>query len=138
MIYREDERILFIRMDDGENFVENLEKVLQEAGVTSGVIISGVGMLRDLEIGWFNVEKMVYEKEQISVPHELVSISGNISLLEGNPFPHMHVSLAGPSRALSGGHLFSGIVCNTVELFILKAPLLELKRAASKGFKALE
>ena len=138
MIYREDEKILFIRMDDGENFVENLEKVLRETGITSGVIISGIGMLKDFEIGWFNVEKKIYEKEQVSVPHELVSISGNISSLEGNPFAHMHVSLAGPSRALCGGHLFSGIVCNTVELFILKSPSLELKRALSKGFKALE
>lgn len=138
MIYREDEKILFVRMDDGENFVEELEKILFKAEVTSGIIVNGIGMLRDFEIGWFNVERKVYEKERISVPHELVSTSGNISLLKDKPFAHMHVSLAGPSRTLCGGHLFSGIVCNTVELFILKAPALKLKRAPSLGFKALK
>ena len=129
--------LVFVRMDDGEDFFEDLEVVFRETGIRSASVIGAIGMLRDFEIGWFNVEKGEYEREFVSVPHELLSVQGNVSLLDGKPFLHAHVSLAGPSRSVVGGHLFKGVVCNTVEMFLLKLPF-GLGRFGEGRFKRLD
>jgi predicted DNA-binding protein with PD1-like motif len=42
---------------------------------------------------------------------------GNISLKDGEPFAHIHVSLGGPDGKLYGGHLVEGEVF-VAEVFI--------------------
>ena len=129
--------ILFLRMDDGEDFYEILGKVLKETGWKSAVVLSAIGMLKDFEIGWFNVQKGEYEREVVSIPHELVSVQGNVSDRDGEPFAHLHVSLAGPSRGVIGGHLFGATVCNTVEMFLRKIEM-KLFRASGNVFRPLD
>ncbi len=137
MKYRLEGDVLFIRMDDGEDFYETLYGILKEVGWKSGVILNAIGMLREFEIGWFNVQKGTYEKEFVSMPHELVSVQGNISDRDGEAFAHFHVSLAGPARNIIGGHLFKATVCNTVEMFIMKSNL-NLFRAQGGNFRPLD
>ncbi len=137
MKYKIDGDVLFVRMDDGEDFYETLYGVLKEIGWDSGVVLNAIGMLRDFEIGWFNVQKGEYEKEFVSTPHELVSVQGNVSNKDGQPFAHLHVSLAGPARNLVGGHLFAATVCNTVEMFIKKLDI-KLFRAEGEKFRPLD
>ena len=137
MKYKLDGEVLFIRMDDGEDFYETLYSVLKEVGWKSGIVLGAIGMLRDFEIGWFNVQKGEYEKEYVSTPHELVSVQGNVSDRDGQAFAHLHVSLAGPSRVLVGGHLFKATACNTVEMFVMKSDL-KLFRAKGDRFRPLD
>ena len=132
MRYAVDGKKIFLRMDHGEDFHETLKSVLKETGTKSAIILGGIGMLMDFEIGWFNVEKGEYENESVSVPHELLSVQGNVSEMDGEPFAHVHVSLAGPSRSVVGGHLFRATVCNTVEMFL---EILEMKLYREEGEK---
>lgn len=128
--------VLFLRFDDGQELISELISSLEEMGVRSGVIINAIGMLRDFQVGWFNVEEGRYQFKEFKIPHELISLQGNISELDGKPFPHIHVTLAGPDHTAIGGHLKEGIVCNTVEMFI---GVLEerLYREGSGTFKPL-
>lgn len=132
MIYTFKEDILFLRMDDGEDFFENLLEALRRYEINSAVILSGIGMLRNFEIGWFNGEK--YEKEFIKFPSELLSVSGNISLKNSKIFPHIHVTLSDPNKKAFGGHLFSGTVNNTVEMFIMNLKQFKLLREDKLNF----
>lgn len=124
--------LLFVRMDDGENFYDNLLKTLKKHEIESGIILSGIGMLRRFEIGWFNGE--VYEKEFVKFPCELLSLSGNISLKDSEVFPHIHATLSDPNKKAFGGHLFSAIVNNTVEMFIMKVDEFRLIRKDRLSF----
>lgn len=138
MIFGFEERVVFFRFEDGEDFIHTLVQTLKENNLDSLVVISGIGMLKDFEIGWYNLSKRQYEKEMISVPHELIHISGNVSLKSDFPFPHLHVALAGPSRSAVGGHLLGGTVCNTTELFAVRTGDLKLFRDASGAATPLE
>ena len=133
----DDENMIFVRLDDGEDFFEELTKALKEQNVQAGIVINAIGMLRNFEIGWFNTSTMQYEKEFISQPHELTSVQGNISKKDGDIFIHAHVTLAGASRAIVGGHLFKAEVCNTAEIFIKKLDI-NLVRKQAQGFRPLE
>jgi hypothetical protein len=88
-------------------------------------------------IGWFNLDTSGYEHSTYSEPHEVLSLSGNVSLKDGKPFVHIHTSLAGRDNRVIGGHLFSGIVCNTVELFILESKSINLIRQKGDTFRPL-
>ncbi|MFO7882696.1 MAG: DNA-binding protein [Kosmotogaceae bacterium] len=126
-----------MRFDDGDSFVDELHSKLKETGLNSGIIISGVGMLRNVTLGWFNVDTSGYEHTTYSDPYEVLSLSGNISLKDGKPFAHVHASLAGRDNKVIGGHLFSGAVCNTIELFLLECKSTQFIRQKGDTFRPL-
>lgn len=136
MIFKIVKDILFIRFDHGESLFENLYSVLEENHIKSGVFLSGIGMLSGFEIGWFNIETKLYEKESFLEPYELLSLSGNLSIKDASLFAHFHASLSGRDHRVIGGHLFSGTVCNTVECFF-KPFELPLKRLPGTSFRPL-
>ena len=131
MLFQSDLDTLFIRLDDGEPFFDTLYAALSETGGSSGVFLSGIGMLRSFEIGWFNMETKAYEKKFYTDPYELLSLSGNLSQKETALFAHFHVTLAGRAHRVIGGHLFGGTVCNTLECFFRSYghPLMRLPGA---------
>lgn len=137
MIVKEFQSKIFLRFDHDEDFVKILGEYLEEKNINSAIILSGVGMLGDFEIGWFNIETKEYEIRRDPIPHELISVSGNVSEKDGKPFAHLHVALASQTHSLFGGHLFKGIVCNTVELVIEKTPEFNLKRGEGNTFRPI-
>ncbi len=130
-----DRNLIFVRFDNGDNFYDSLYSVIEKYSIDTGVILSGMGMLRDFEIGWFNGKE--YEKTKVETPHELVAMTGNIEKKDGKPFAHIHVALAGPDKKLVGGHLFSAIVNVTNEIFIYKIDGFKLERVQKGGWTPL-
>ncbi len=115
--------VLVVRLHDGDDFVPSLLGALDRVGLRSGAIVSGLGMLRDFEIGWLDTTTHVYRKGTFAVPHELLSLSGSIALTddaEARVMPHMHASLAGPDHSVVGGHLFKATTNVLNEVFVLR------------------
>ena len=107
-----------LRFEDGDDFLPLFKHALQEHGITSAVILSGIGMLRDFSIGWLGPEG--YEKQEFSAPHELLSLSGTVNVKpDGSVFVHPHATLSEQNLTARGGHLFAGIVNNTLEVVLL-------------------
>ncbi len=127
--------LIFVRLDGGDDFYESLYSIVEKYSIDSGVILSGMGMLKDFEIGWFNGKE--YEKMKVETPHELVAMTGNIEKKEGKPFAHIHVALAGPDKKLIGGHLFGATVNVTNEIFIYKISDIKLERVQIGGWTPL-
>lgn len=124
----EDGDVVVVRLHDGEDFHPTLLAALDRVGLRYGVILTGVGMLRDFELGWFEAATRQYHKRTFATPHELVSLSGSVAVTddaEARTMPHLHAALAGPDHALVGGHLFKATtaVLNEVAVLRLDAPL---------------
>ena len=107
--------IIVAKLDDGEDVIKALERLVAEHELDSALILSGIGMLRELEIGFFNGE--AYEKKRFDVPMELTAMSGSIST-QPSLIMHIHVNVAGPDHAVQGGHFFGGTVNVTNELVL--------------------
>lgn len=122
MIKAEHGNDLVVRFHDGEAFPDGL----LDLGVEPGVIVNGVGMLRDLELGYWDGEKYVIEK--IPEPVELLSLQGNIGKKDGETIVHAHVTVAKKGGAAYGGHILQATVHNTVEAFIYKLEKIRLVR----------
>ncbi len=133
MIIKEGNDIISIRMEDGEDFFESLKTVCRNYKVESAIILNGIGMLRNLKIGYWDGTE--YVNEEIKEPVELVSMQGNIGTTEndGDPIIHIHIAIAKSDHDVMGGHFVSGIVNNTGEIFIRKLKNIVLLRKKDKN-----
>ncbi|MCL4412895.1 MAG: DUF296 domain-containing protein [Candidatus Thermoplasmatota archaeon] len=135
MISDIEKNYIVVKIEKGEDVGESITKVLDDYGIFSGLVEFGIGMIRDLEIGYWNGKE--YEKALLQSPGEVVSFHGSISSNE--PRLHIHVSVALSDHSLSGGHFFSGTADPLMEVHILKLEEIVLKRALNKktGLKEL-
>jgi predicted DNA-binding protein with PD1-like motif len=106
-----------IRIDKGEELMAAIIGFIAEKGIPSGVI-SGIGALTDVELGYFNRDRQEYQRQKFDNIYELLSLKGNISYIDGKPIVHAHCILGRNDYGLIGGHLFSGEVAVTAEVFV--------------------
>ena len=137
MIYRLEDGKIMVKLEDGENVLEKLKIIVKESGLSSGVILNGVGMLRKVKLGYFDGKG--YVVDEFEDPMELVSMQGNISSDDkGNIIFHIHVGLADRSKSMYGGHLLNGIVNNVNEILIMKLERVKMRRRLSEKTGLME
>lgn len=117
MIVKKYNDIYCIRLIHKEDFLEQLMKLANDHNMENAIILNGVGMLKNAQIGYYDNGE--YLTKNITAPAELVSTNGNMFInSEGMPEWHIHVALAEKSHNMIGGHLLGGMVWNTAEIFI--------------------
>ncbi|MCR4392174.1 MAG: DUF296 domain-containing protein [Candidatus Acetothermia bacterium] len=122
MIKAESGSVVVVRCQDGER----LPDVLLELGLQAAGILCGIGMVRDLALGYWDGEK--YVEERVEEPVELLSLQGNIGDEEGRPVVHVHVVAGRKGGEAIGGHLLSATVHNTAEIILLPLAGVRLAR----------
>ena len=101
--------------------------VLRALGGESALILTGIGMVREAELGYWNGKE--YETHAHPAPAELISLQGNLALDEtGAQIVHAHVSLSGQDGSVHGGHLIRAVVHNTLELSLIALEGIALER----------
>ncbi|HOP27332.1 MAG TPA: DNA-binding protein [Candidatus Sabulitectum sp.] len=108
--------LVILRFDKGEDLMGSLTGWLEEQCIQSAAILGGIGMLSNMEIGRYDGRE--YSKITEEESCEILSLQGSVSMKEGKPFVHLHVSFANHDFHAIGGHLFSGTVSMTIELVL--------------------
>ena len=126
-----------LRIDAGEEIVGALTAFAEREGIRAGMI-SGLGAVGETELGFFARGTGEYVRRTFSGEHEIGSLSGNFSELDGRPFPHCHVLIAGADFVGYAGHLFRAVVTVTCEVQIVVDPgVLRRERRPDLGFNPL-
>ena len=127
-----------LRLDPGEEIIDALTRFASAQGIRAGAI-SGLGAVGTTELGFFVRATRTYIRRTFSGEHEIGSLIGNFSELDGRPFPHCHIMIAGEDFVAYTGHLFSGVVTVTCEIQVVSDPGL-LRRVLNPegGFNPLE
>lgn len=112
-VRREGNRI-FAKLEKGEDVLEKLGQITMEQNVQNGEILWAVGMIKGLQVGYFNGKE--YEKQTFSENLEVVSFHGSIA--ENEPRFHIHSSCAGKNHGVVGGHFFGGVADPLMEVSI--------------------
>ena len=110
----------FIRLFKGEEIPAALCKFITQKKIGGGYI-SGLGAVNNVTLGYFDLERQKYLKEEFPGIYELVSLTGNIAYVEGEPFVHAHVLISDQQMVPRAGHLFAGTIAITGEFFIAVA-----------------
>jgi predicted DNA-binding protein with PD1-like motif len=126
---------VIIKLDDGEDLFEALAVQIDKHEIESGLILSGIAMLGNFEIGFYNGTE--YIKERFADPMELLSMHGSIASAQESRI-HIHVGLANNEHRVFGGHLFSAKVCMLNEIVLLKLDEIPLKRELNEKSGLIE
>lgn len=118
--------IVLAKLEDGEDLFPSLLALAEETGIASGMVLWGIGMLRDVELGYFNGKS--YERATYAEPRELLALHGSIAQDAENPL-HLHVGLAGRDHVAVGGHLFRARVAVLNEVAVRRLSAIRLGRA---------
>ncbi len=108
---------LLISIDKGEFVNQKLLEVAEKENLKSGWI-NGLGAISNIEIGYWDIEKKVYVKQEFGSDYELLSLIGNVSLVDNKPFIHTHISFSDTEFKVFGGHLFDAKVIAAAEFCI--------------------
>ena len=127
-IQTEIKRVIFARMEPGEDVLGTIESVAREYGVKSGQL-SLIGAVSKAKLGYFHRESSEYKDFIVNKDVEVVSCIGDISTLQGDLVIHAHMIVADETGRCWGGHLMAGCeVSVTIELVIIETEI-ELMRA---------
>ncbi|WP_353684251.1 PPC domain-containing DNA-binding protein [Thermodesulfovibrio sp. 3907-1M] len=113
-------RVLQGRLFLGEEIVSGIVKLLKENAITSG-LISGIGAVKKASIGYYDQSEKKYVSQEFNEPMEIVSLKGNISIKDGEPFPHIHIVLSKEDFSCIGGHLYEA------EVFAFEFEIIEME-----------
>lgn len=116
MEYYRNDNFAFMRLEPGEGLVESLIAFAKSENVDFATITSGVGMIDGLHMGFFCVNNNDYDTYRIAGVYDLSSISGNITLFEGEPRPHVHIVANKPNYETVSGHLMEAKAHITMEV----------------------
>jgi hypothetical protein len=93
----------------------------RENRVTSASF-TAIGAFSHATVAWFDDSKKGFKLNPINQQVELVSMIGNITLVNDKPAVHTHVSVASSDGTVRGGHLINAFVFPTLELFMTVHP----------------
>lgn len=133
------ENTYILRLEKGEEIIQTLTKFCIEQKISGGSL-SGIGGIQDVCISYYDIKSKKYVPKNYSEEvYEMISLLGNISLVDNTPFAHLHITIAGSDHQVLGGHLSSATVAVTCEIFlhITNAPLYR-KTDEEFGLKFLE
>lgn len=111
-----DDRLL-LRVDRGEELVGSILRAAEQFQLSSG-LVHAIGALEQIELGFYVLDERRYLRRTLPDMHELLSLQGNLALLDESPFLHAHVVLGTRDFATLGGHLFRGTVAVVAEVVV--------------------
>ena len=114
-------------MKHGVDLLKEIKKICQERNIHLGSI-EAIGAVQKASIAFYNQTKRDYVIMTINEPLEMTSLTGNISIKDGKPFVHAHVTLADSTGNVYGGHLAPGTIVFACEFIIKTFDGLMLER----------
>ena len=130
MQYKRFDNTVFLRIDKGEEILEQLQAMAQAEHITLASV-QALGAVDDFTVGVFNTTEKKYYANEFRGDHEIVSLTGTISTMNGQFYAHLHMSAGNEKGQVFGGHLNRAVVSATCEMVVTVIPG-EVDRAFSE------
>ena len=131
---------LFLMLEPGEEIHASIRALAKELDIKAAAITSGIGRTR-MNVHGFMDDKHIYRRWTQEGPCELVSLQGNLALMEdGSPFTHIHATFADNDNVVHAGHMFEATVevVAEIHLRILSKAIMTRCPMADSEFVALK
>ncbi len=118
MNYRIDNDRIYITLAQG-NMINKAFEEYAETNEIGSAWLSGIGALKDPEVGYYSMQTKSYQHKIFPGNYELLSLSGNISIKEGKYFSHTHITFSDTNYQVFGGHLFDAKITAAGEFIMM-------------------
>ncbi len=110
-------RTLIGRLKKGDDLLGALTRLCTEANIRLGKI-QAIGAVSKAVVGFYLQEAREYVSLDYNYHQEIISLQGNVSIKDGQPFIHAHLALSDGQGKLYGGHLMEGTLVFSCEYII--------------------
>jgi len=110
-------RIFMERLPHDGDLLKVLTAFCRERGVRAGYL-SVIGAVKRGVFSCYEQRQQIYETVILDEDLEITHCQGNVSLLDGQPFVHAHISFARANGETLAGHLMEGTVLFAGELVL--------------------
>ena len=111
------EKVHYIKFEKDELLLESLTQYAKDNNIKTAEI-SFIGAVQNVNVMYFNQSKKEYDKHTFDGGHEVLNGLGNISILDDEPFVHVHMTVADKNGNAFGGHLDEGTKIWLIEAVI--------------------
>jgi predicted DNA-binding protein with PD1-like motif len=111
----------------GDEVLSGLTEFARRESLTAG-FFTAIGALQQARFGWFDRTRKAYRHIPINEQVELISLIGNVGLVNGAPQIHAHGAVGFSDGQMRGGHLLQAIAWPTLELFFTAFPATLIKK----------
>ncbi len=115
------------RLTHGCDLLEELTDICKKESITIGRI-EGLGAVQKARLAYYNQSKGEYQFFTLDKHLEITKLIGNISIKDGEPMVHAHITLADDEGKAFGGHLAPGTIVFASEVIFEVFEGEELKR----------
>ena len=117
MEYKKVKNHIIIRLDVGEEIISSIMNILKNEKI-SFATVTGIGATNDFTVGTYDVTNQLYKKSNYKGVYEIVSLLGNTSTMNNEPYIHIHMSAADKNNNVVGGHLNEAYISATAEIVL--------------------
>jgi predicted DNA-binding protein with PD1-like motif len=106
----------FVSLARGEDLLEGLNAAVRELGFEAATL-QVIGAVEEATVGYYDPERKEYVP--ISTGHaEITAGLGNVSIRDGEPFIHLHLTLGRRDGSCVGGHAMEGCRAYIAEAYL--------------------
>lgn len=106
-----------LRFEKGEQVMPALLKYLEREGIGYSSV-SGAGGVRSARLGYWDSASNGYVDRDLHEQLEVLTFTGNTSLLDGRPHLHVHAVFGRRDLTTLGGHVKEAEVYPTLEVWL--------------------
>ena len=111
----------------GDEVMSGLTEFAERNKITAGHF-TAIGALQSARFGWFDSARKAFRDIPINQQVELISLIGDVGLVNGAPQIHAHGAVGLPDGEVRGGHLLQAIAWPTLEVFFTAHPTTLIKK----------
>lgn len=121
MNYKKFGDTMVVSLERGEEIQHCLKEIALKENITFAEV-SGLGATDDFTVSVFDTETKNYYNHTYTGDHEITSLTGSITTMNGEYYAHLHMSAADSEHQVVGGHLNRCVISGVGEIFIRIIP----------------
>ena len=106
-----------VSLDNHVEIMAALAEFCKENEIYAGSI-TGIGAISEATFRFLDPATKKYVDKTFNEQMEITNLSGNISIKDGEPYLHVHVTAGRRDYTCVGGHLLSARINGACELFV--------------------
>ena len=115
MQYKKFANTYVIRLEKGDEIIDSLKTLVEKEEIRGGFFY-GLGAVKNVSLGYFDVGKKEYKEKSFEQDFELTSMVGDVAFSGEKIIVHAHVTLAGEDFKVVAGHLNKATATATTEI----------------------
>jgi uncharacterized protein len=121
LLYDNGQKTYALIFDKGDEVISKLTEFAKEHSLKA-TQFTAIGAFSKATLAFFDWDKKDYKKINVNEQVEVLTLTGDIAIKEGQPTVHAHVILGRSDGSTIGGHLMEAAVRPTLEVILTESP----------------